>query len=201
MKFKRFYVFFAVMFACSMLSSCEKGGEFDNVYDNKNENGNGNKGGGEDGGEDWGEFDWYPVSVFLKVTDSRGTDLFDPENPDNMIDGTTITFQGQTYEASREKTYLYQDTKEYFAIVYGLFLTKDSLYYPDKRDGYSLRFYEIDGALDMDEDLVVTLPDGTTGTIHYHCSNHNYRKGTCDRIWKFNGEEHKGNIFTFVIPD
>ena len=47
--------------------------------------------------------DWYPVNVYLKVTDGNGTDLLDPENPDNMIDGATITFQGKTYQSSRER--------------------------------------------------------------------------------------------------
>ncbi len=145
--------------------------------------------------------DWYPVNVYLKVTDGNGTDLLDPENPDNMIDGATITFQGKTYQSSREREDLYKgpETKDYLAQIYGLLLVKDSILMHEDAEGYSLAFGEIDGSEDMDEDLVVTLSDGTTGTIHYHCSDHNEKKISCKRSWKFNGKKHDGNIFTFII--
>lgn len=145
--------------------------------------------------------DWSPVNIYLKVTDGKGTDFLDPENPNNMIDGTTITFKGETYEAKRDDEYLYRETKAYLARMHGLRLAKDSRIFNGIDQGYSLMFGQIDGAEDMDEDLLVTLSDGTTGTIHYHCSNHNERKLRCDRSWKFNGAKVEGNIFTFVVSD
>lgn len=150
-------------------------------------------------GEGW-IVDWTPVSILIRVTDGDGADLLDPANPDNMIDGTTITFKGETYEASRQwyetgKPYEMPATKAILARLYGLFLVNS------ETAGFSLYFGEIDGAEDMDEYLVVTLPDGNAGTIHYHCSKHNERKVSCDRRWKFNGKKHDGNIFTFVVSN
>lgn len=91
-------------------------------------------------------------------------------------------------------------TKVFFAQLYGLFLVNGEMFDScSETVGFSLFFGQIDGAADMDEDLVVTLSNGMTGTIHYHCSNHNERKLSCDRSWKFNGAKHEGNIFTFVV--
>lgn len=148
--------------------------------------------------------DWAPVNLYLKVTDGKGTDLLDPESPNNMIDGTTITFKGKTYEASREwmneqDSVNEPKTRAYLAHMYGLLLINDSMYHKDRPQGFSLVFGEIDGAADMDEDLVVTLPDGTTGTIHYHCSDHSERKLKCNRSWKFNGAKADSNVFTFIV--
>ena len=151
------------------------------------------------------EVDWAPVSIFLRVVDSEGTDLLNPGNPNNVIDGTSITFKGNTYNASRQwyetrNPFEMPATKAIFAPLYGLFLVNGEMFSNHSETaGFSLFFCEIDGAIDMDEDLVVTLSNGMTGTIHYHCSNHNERKLRCDRSWKFNGAKHEGNIFTFVV--
>ena len=162
--------------------------------------------GGNGGGGDW-IVDWVPVSLFLRVVDEGGKDLLDPENPNNLIDGTSITFKGNTYSASRQwyeagRPYEIPATKAILAQLYGLFLVNGEMFFMNSNTaGFSLFFGEIDGARDMDEDLVVTLPNGMTGTIHYHCSNHNERKLSCDRSWKFNGAKHEGNIFTFVVSN
>ena len=151
------------------------------------------------------EVDWAPVSIFLRVVDSEGTDLLNLENPNNVIDGTSITFKGNTYNASRQwyetgNPFEMPATKAIFAPLYGLFLVNGEMFSNHSETaGFSLFFGEIDGAIDMDEDLVVTLSNGMTGTIHYHCSNHNERKLRCDRSWKFNGAKHEGNSFTFVV--
>ena len=162
--------------------------------------------GGNGGGGDW-IVDWVPVSLFLRVVDEGGKDLLDPENPNNLIDGTSITFKGKTYSASRQwyeagRPNEMPATKAILAQIYGLFLVNGEMFFMNSNTaGFSLFFGEIDGARDMDEDLVVTLPNGMTGTIHYHCSNHNERKLSCDRSWKFNGAKHEGNIFTFVVSN
>ena len=161
------------------------------------------------GCEKWGgmEVDWAPVSFFLRVVDEEGTDLLDPENPNNLIDSASITFKGNTYNASRQwyetgRPYEMPATKAILAQLFGLFLVNGEMFFMNSDTAcFSLFFGEIDGAMDMDEDLLVTLPDGTTGTIHYHCSNHNERKLSCDRSWKFNGAKHEGNIFTFVVSN
>lgn len=153
------------------------------------------------------EVDWAPVSLFMRVVDEEGADLLDPENPNNLIDGASITFKGKTYSASRQwyetgNPYEMPATKAIFAPLYGLFLVNGDMFDNNSETaGFSLFFGGIDGAEDMDEDLVVTLPNGITGTIHYHCSNHNDRKASCDRSWKFNGAKREGNIFTFVVSN
>lgn len=152
------------------------------------------------------EVDWMPVEVKLKVIDEQGTDLLDPENPNNMIDGTTITYKGQTYAASRERwdDWLWNnllETRAILAQIHGLFLMRDDIIGLSTQKGFTLLFGDIDGAKDMDEDLVVTLPNGDTGIIHYHCSNHNERKLKCDRTWTFNGKKTDGKIFTFVVSN
>ena len=153
------------------------------------------------------EVDWAPVSLFLRVVDGEGTDLLDPANPNNMIDGFSIIFKGDIYNASKQwyeagRPYEMPVTKAILARLYGLFLVNGEMFSNySETAGFSLFFGEIDGAADMDEDLVVTLPNGMTGTIHYHCSNHNERSINCDRSWKFNGAKHEGNIFTFVVSN
>ena len=137
--------------------------------------------GGNGGGGDW-IVDWAPVSIFLRVVDAEGTDLLNPENPNNVIDGTSITFKGNTYNASRQwyetgNPFEMPTTKAIFAPLYGLFLVNGEMFSNHSETaGFCLFFGEIDGAIDMDEDLEVTLSNGMTGTIHYHCSNHNERK-------------------------
>ncbi len=147
--------------------------------------------------------DWSPVNVYLKIQDAAGTDLLDPDNPDNLIDGTSITFQGKTYEAQRS---WYErasgkgpQTKAYLAQIYGLFLIQDKMIWNNAGDGFSLIFGEIDGAADLDEDLVVHLADGTEHTIHYHCSDHvEGENPSCKRSWKLDGVDVDSNLFTFV---
>lgn len=145
--------------------------------------------------------DWNPVNLFLQVRDHNGNDLLDPANPRNIIDGTTITFQGKTYVVSREWydhqiPFLRPETRLYFARLYGLYLY-DRDWTRQKTD-YLLYFGEIDGAKDMDEDIIVTWPDKTTDVIHYHCSDHVYGKNpSCSRIFTLNG--HPNDTGVFVI--
>lgn len=149
--------------------------------------------------------DWAPVSLYLRIVDSNGVDLLDPENPDNMIEGTTLTFKGVTYNASTQwydtgHPYQMASTKAIYAPLYGLFLVNGKLLNSQSMaSDFSLYFGEIDGARDMDEDLTVTLPNGTTATIHYHCSNHNERRLTCNRSWTFNGKKHNGSTFVIEV--
>lgn len=145
--------------------------------------------------------DWVPVSIELKVNDTMGNDLLNPENPDNVIDGTTISFKGKIYEATRErvdggKWHNAPETRAAAVRFCGLYLY-------DSPNGFSLCFGQLDGAEDMDEDLVVTLPDGTTGTIHYHCSDHKIGKigkpSSLNRYWLFNGTKVDSSVFTFTV--
>ena len=137
--------------------------------------------------------DWNPVNIYIYATDSTGNSIIKPEMP-----GMSLTFKNQTYTVrdEREKYDSIIYTRAYLAILYGLFAEP---YYDDNDSiQYRLSFGEIDGAADMDEDITLSWPDGSTDVIHYHCSDHNERKLSCKRTWKLNGKSHDGGIFHFT---
>ncbi|MBO4230058.1 MAG: hypothetical protein J5886_00110 [Bacteroidales bacterium] len=110
----------------------------------------------------------------------------------------TLTFKGVTYTAKAWETRNIEEfqTRAYLAILWGLYAqpTGNS----NANNPYRLYFGEIDGAVDMDEDIVLNWPDGSSDTIHYHCSDHKRGKvPSCERSWKLNGKAHKGNSFHF----
>lgn len=122
--------------------------------------------------------EWAPVHVVISVTDREGTDLLDPEREDNFFKNASIRYKGETYPARMDGAR--SGTKSYHADIYGYFLIQ--------QDGWKLIFGEIDGALEMEEDLILNWPDGTSDTLHYHCGSHNLKDMTCDRSWTLNGE-------------
>jgi len=141
-------------------------------------------------GGDW-IVDWAPVNVYIEAQDADGNYIISPDMP-----GMTLTFKGVTYTVKGVENQEDVQTKAYLAIMEGL------IAHPwmevDGETVYRLVFGEIDGAADMDEDLVLNWPDGSVDVIHYHCSDH--REGRipkCNRSWKLNGEKHEGNIFRF----
>jgi hypothetical protein len=142
--------------------------------------------------------DWAPVVVYIDAVDTQGNSIITDGMP-----GMSLTFQGKTYEAKTEKQAwedAHAQTKAYLARMYGLFTRK----YEDE-DGdsrYYLVFGEIDGAADMDEDIVLHWPNGGVDTIHYHCSDHQESPVIrCKRTWKLNGEEHEGPVFKFTFTE
>lgn len=136
--------------------------------------------------------DWAPVNIYIYADDADGNSIIRPDMP-----GMELTFKGDTYTVKdwskryEEKTL----TRAYLAVLYGLYaqpLANDST-------KYRLYFGEIDGAADMDEDFVLTWPDGSKDIIHYHCSDHKGGKNPkCNRSWKLNGQNHTGNEFRFT---
>lgn len=137
--------------------------------------------------------DWYPVTINIIATDEAGNSVISPEMP-----GMSLRFQGTSYTVKPWEEYYKVPTKAYRAVISGLFAK------PVIENGlaqYILWFGEIDGAADMDEDIVLTWPDGSTDTIHYHCSDHKEGKHpTCKRRWKLNGHEFEGSTEpTFVF--
>ena len=137
--------------------------------------------------------DWAPVNLYITATDAAGNSIISPDMP-----GMTLTFQGKTYPVrnwdDRRKEAI--PTKAYLAVLDGLFAQP---YATSGERLYRLWFGEIDGALDMDEDILLKWPDGSEDTIHYHCSDHREgRTPKCNRSWKLNGKKHSGNAFHFV---
>lgn len=136
--------------------------------------------------------DWAPVNINIEAIDNGGNSIISPE-----IQGMTLIYKGETYEVlDAEKYYEAPQTKAYHAILHGLFAVP--MYEVEGKTIYRLQFGEIDGAADMDEDIVLNWPDGSTDTIHYHCSDHREgRNPKCNRSWKLNGKKHEGNTFRF----
>lgn len=135
--------------------------------------------------------DWAPVNIYIYATDSAGQSIIRPDMP-----GMTLTFKGETYHVKDAQAY-YDSirTRAYLAVMYGLYAEAvDTTANPKE---YRLCFGEIDGAADMDEDITLNWPDGSTDVIHYHCSDHNERKLSVKRSWKLNGKEHSGSTFHF----
>ena len=135
--------------------------------------------------------DWTPVNIYIYATDSQGHSIIQPDMP-----GMTLTFQGKTYSVKDKDAY-YDSirTKAYFAVMRGLLAEPvDTTANPKV---YRLSFGEIDGAADMDEDITLNWPDGSTDVIRYHCSDHNEYKLTVKRTWKLNGKDHDGGVFHF----
>lgn len=131
--------------------------------------------------------DWTPVNIIIEAVDSEGNSIISPEMP-----GMSLTFKGETYTVKPEGT----RTKAYLAVIYGLIA--QPMYEIDDKTIYRLVFGEIDGAEDMDEDILLHWPDGSEDLIQYHCSNHRqWPSIKCDRSWKLNGKPHDGGVFRF----
>ncbi|MCR5561464.1 MAG: hypothetical protein K6F58_06585 [Bacteroidales bacterium] len=144
----------------------------------------------EELGGDW-IVDWTPVSIYINAVDSEGNSIISPDMP-----GMSLTFKGVEYPVQDVES-ARGATKAYLAIIHGLLAVPQ--YEIDGKTVYQLVFGEIDGAADMDEDIVLTWPDGSRDTIHYHCSDHREgRHPTCKRSWKLNGKAHDGGIFSFT---
>lgn len=134
------------------------------------------------------EVDWSPVVIYIYATDTNGNSIVS----DNMP-GMSLSFKGKTYTVKDWQTAISESrlTKAYYARMIGLAAQ------PYNND-YRLFFGEIDGAADMDEDIILSWPDGSKDVIHYHCSDHKYGKEpSCKRSWKLNSQDHDGSTFTF----
>lgn len=131
--------------------------------------------------------DWAPVNIYIEAVDNNGNSIISPDMP-----GMTLTFKDSVYTVQNEDSIIH--TRAYMAIMKGLVARPIG-----GTDGqYQLVFGEIDGAADMDEDILLNWPDGSRDIIHYHCSNHSERKLSCNRSWKLNGQPHNGSTFRFT---
>ena len=133
--------------------------------------------------------DWAPVSIYIEAVDADNNSIISPEMP-----GMSLTFQGTKYTV---KTEAEAETRAYLARMKGLIAVPKQD--ESGKTVYQLVFGEIDGAADMDEDIALTWPDGSSDVIHYHCSDHREsRNPKCNRSWKLNGEKHDGSLFRFT---
>ena len=143
-------------------------------------------------GEGW-IVDWAPVDITIEAYDAAGNSIISPEMP-----GMTLTFMNETYEVRGEES-MYDpiEPKYFMPRMYGL-IAKSIKGDQGTLEKYILYFGQINGASDLDEDILLNWPDGSSDTIHYHCGNHREgRNPKCDRSWKLNGAKHSGSNFIF----
>ncbi|GEM_PF-2898284 len=143
--------------------------------------------------------DWTPVLIEISVKDKAGIDLLNPKNPDNVLD-CTATYQGKTYEVSTpliETETTQANTRALPVNWYGFCLKKVN----EEGIFYRLTFGEIDGAADLDEDIVLSWPDGRKTTIHYHCSDHKVTKSgiSVDRYFLVDGKKQESSKIDIVL--
>ena len=148
------------------------------------------------------DLDWAPVNIYIQVADSAGNKLINPSDS-TIVDGTTVTYKGQTLNVSRARynsnvTPAGIKTRAYEPVFYGFELFNLKWLNSDYGNTYAFHLGEIDGSKDMDEDIVINWANGTSNTIHYHCSNHDNTIGTCDRWFSLDGVEQSSNFITIV---
>lgn len=154
-------------------------------------------------------YNWEPVDISIVLSDATGNDLLDPSCPSNMLDGTTIEFRGETYTIDMEIYNAYESWKGMSFMttssgtamtrssaaedveMYGVYLVSDEMSYVKKegRSKYYLLIGQIDGAEDMNEDIIITWPDGRRNVVNYRCSDHNDLKMSVKRSFRLDGVE------------
>ena len=138
--------------------------------------------------------DWAPVEITIEAYDAAGNSIISPDMP-----GMTLTFRNEVFRIKQSEPVTEEgvQTKAYAAIMDGL-IARPIQDEQGKIAKYILWFGEIDGAKNMDEDILLHWPDGSEDTIHYHCGNHReWPEPKCDRSWKLNGAKHEGSNFIF----
>ena len=162
----------------------------------------------DDDSGDW-IVDWAPAQMYITVKDMYGNDLLDTLSNSSVTDFITATFQGETYKVRKdydEQTGFSELTRMYFPHWYGFCLVNQWLVWSgghwemQKTGNYMIYVGEIDGAKDMDEDIVLSFPNGVTHTIHYHCSDHKEgRNSSCNRYYMLDGKRLDSNKIEIVL--
>lgn len=125
--------------------------------------------------------DWVPFNLRVRVQDSEGKDLLDPDNDNSWLLGTTITFRGIVVDLD-ETDITVPDTKEYGPIEYqGFRLEKMS-------DCWELVFGEFDGGTEYDDTFFITWPDNTSDYIEYSRRLNNMKVEAKEK-WTLNGKK------------
>lgn len=135
--------------------------------------------------------DWSPVNIEIEIRDSQCNDLLDKDDTAHFVGyDVSFTYKGKTYKLDTLGLKSQNNKlKEYFALFRGVDLCQSTFKVNGeiREQTNYLRLGEIDGSVNMEEDIEVNWSDGTKDVITYHCSNHNEKNMTCDRWYKLNG--------------
>ena len=105
--------------------------------------------------------DWYPIDIYVKVSNSEGQNLFDSSTPNNFLNKEiSAEWRGETYVADTislwEKQHM---TRVYLPMMNGLM-------YITKNGEQMLYFGELAGDGDYDDEpLTIHWPDGSIDVI------------------------------------
>ena len=125
--------------------------------------------------------DWYPIRIYIKVSNAEGQNLLDSVTPNNFLDKEiSAEWMDETYVADTislwEKQHM---TRMYLPEMHGLM-------YKTKNGEKVLYFGELAGDGDYDDEpLTIHWPDGSTDVITV--KNKAYIS-SANRKYKLNGE-------------
>ena len=157
----------------------------------------------DDDSDGW-DVDWAPAEILISVKDMYGNDLLDTLSNSCVVDVMTATFKGETYQIRKnfpEYTRVYLAQWHGFCLVDHEFVWTGKSWECKQADNFMIYVGEIDGAVDMDEDIVLSFPRGVTHTIHYHCSDHVEKRGkmSCNRYYMLDGKRLDSNKIEIVL--
>ena len=120
--------------------------------------------------------DFYPIDVYIHVTDAKGANLLDPTVPNNILDnGIQMIYNNERYDLDKEFDPLQPITRYYLPYFYGLSLIKNM------KNILLLYIGEFDGAEDcVKRSFVIEWGDGTKSEIAY--SNKAFENGIHTRV-------------------
>ena len=136
-------------------------------------------------------WDITPIEFNIFITDSKGHDLLDSTQQNNLIHDITVSYEGKTYSVMterefNEKQYGGAQTRAYMPLFYGLILRQRWLAYHQTYESYMLQFGEFDGEENVNHrEITLNLPNQQP--IHLAYKN--------SFKWKSNGNPKKRTQF------
>lgn len=131
--------------------------------------------------EDFGVIDWYPITVSFFVVDYGQYTNFVADNYNDIVNTTTLTYQGKDYKVGQTLQ------KYYMPFFEGLHVDSSATKKP------FFCFGELDGAHNYDDDFIISFADGSADTVHFKRVHKGGLK--VDDTWYLNGEKHSGSEF------
>ena len=125
--------------------------------------------------------DWYPIRIYVKISNAEGQNLLDSVTPNNFLDKEiSAEWMGDTYIADTVSLWEKQHmTRMYLPVM-------DGLMYVTRNGEQMLYFGELAGDGDYDDEpLTIHWPDGSTDVITV--KNKAYIS-SANRKYKLNGE-------------
>lgn len=145
-------------------------------------------------------WDIYPAGITIRLVDSDGRNLLDPNVEGNWVGSPMhIEYEGQSYSAIWERESIPRETRAYMPYFYGLIW--DGVFYPDESH-YCLYFGEFAGDKSYNMKTTFAIEElNTVFEIEYirkfewkknkpHSTNYIY----------LNGQKSEGSSVEIVLP-